>query len=532
MANVRLRGWLPALCVLGAGYACSGTPEVVIPRDPIGNGGRSGASSGGKGGSLTGGSGGSGGTLNPTGGNGGKGSGGKGGKGGSTGGTGGSSSGGDAGDDGSGAFGGFPDIDFTYDAGLMGQGGACEQVTGKADLVKKPMDVIIAIDNSQSMQGEIQAVQDRINDEFASIIGASGIDYRVIMVSRYGNVYDNNYDGGTASDSAYSICIGGPLSSINCPNSQSDGTPLITHTPPRFYHYSADIGSNNLWCRLLGSYDVTDPFPADPRSTGDQNGTPWVPIAPGGWGQYLRPEAYKVIIGITDDSPSGSGGGGCANMRGSGLNGTSDQAGADAFDTVLRNLAPTQFGAVGGTRNYTYYSILGFAGNDPVNPTPLAAADPVVTNCCTAMGGSTATCPGNSGAPGDGANNGAGYQYLSIMTGGLRYPSCYNANFDAIFNAIAQGVIEGATASCEYDVPIPTNGIVDFDQTTVTYRPGGNAAAGVTLTRAPTDADCGTGPGFYFSSTFDKIFLCPSTCTTVQADPAAEVGINFGCLGS
>ena len=141
-------------------------------------------------------------------------------------------------------------------------------------------------------------------------------------------------------------------------------------------------------------------------------------------------------------------------------------------------------------------------------------------------------CPGNSGDPGDGANNGAGYQYLSILTGALRYPSCYNQNFDAIFNAIAEGVIEGASASCVYDVPIPDDGIVDFDQTTVTYNPAGNAANGVPLTRAATDANCGTDPGFYFDSTFEQIHLCPSTCTTVQADPQAEVAINFGCLGS
>jgi hypothetical protein len=393
------------------------------------------------------------------------------------------------------------------------------------------MDIIVAIDNSASMQGEIQAVQDRINDDFADIIGQSDIDYRVIMVSRYGNVYDQNYDGGTFTDSTYSICVGGPLSSINCPNDQNDGTPLITHTPPRFYHHSTDIGSNNLWCRLLGSYDVTDPFPADPRSTGDQNGTPWVPIATNGWGEYLREQAFKVFIAITDDSP-GSGSGGCPDMRGSGLNGTSNQAGADAFDTVLRNLAPTQFGAVSGNRNYVWYSIVGFAGNDPTNPTPLQPTDPVETNCCTQGGGSTASCPGNSGAPGDGANNGAGYQYLSIMTEGLRYPSCYNSNFDSIFNAIAQGVIQGARVSCEYDVPDPPTGIVDPDQTTVTYNPAGNAGAGILLTRAATDTDCGSQPGFYFDQTFEKIFLCPGTCTTVQTDSEAEIAINFGCLGS
>jgi hypothetical protein len=44
--------------------------------------------------------------------------------------------------------------------------------------------------------------------------------------------------------------------------------------------------------------------------------------------------------------------------------------------------------------------------------------------------------------------------------------------------------------------------------------------------------DCGNQPGFYFDQTFEKIFLSPDTCTTVQRDSAAGIAINFGCLGS
>jgi len=118
------------------------------------------------------------------------------------------------------------------------------------------------------------------------------------------------------------------------------------------------------------------------------------------------------------------------------------------------------------------------------------------------------------------------------LTGGLRYSNCLNDDFDAIFNAIAEGVIEGAKASCEYDVPIPTGGIVDYDQTVVSYLPAGNAAAAIELTRVATDVDCGAAPAFYFNQDFTKIFLCPNTCVTVQTDDEAEVQINFGCLGS
>jgi hypothetical protein len=538
MTKLALRRWPFALLFVGTAYACSGTPEIAVPPGGAngGAGGKGGDGSGGTLGGKSGITGGSGGTIGTTGGAAGK-SGNSGGKGGNVGGTGGTSSGGDAGDFGSGAFGGFPDIDFDYDAGMMGQGGACDRVTDKGTLVKRPMDIIVSIDNSLTMQGEIQAVQARINTDFASIIAASGIDYRVIMVSRYGNVHDQNYDGGQASDSAYAVCIGSPLSTLSCPATAQATTPLVAHNPPRFYHHSTDIGSNNVWCRLLDSYDVTDPYPADPRSTGDQNGTPWVPISPTGWGAYLRPEAFKVFIGITDDSPSGSGGGGCPDMRDTDLDGTNDQAGANNFDTVLRNLAPAQFGAVGGDRNYRWYSIIGMAGDGTTSPAPLQPGDDTMpTQCCTYdRANDTASaenCRGNNAPADNGAGNGLGYQYLSRLTGGLRYPSCYNDDFDVMFNAIAQGVIEGSRASCEYDVPTPDNGIVDFDQTVVSYLPAGNAAAGIDLQRVASDAACGSAPAFYFSQDFTKIFLCPNTCVTVQADDMAEVAIDFGCLGS
>jgi len=496
-----------AAFALGAVYACSGNPEVVQPGGGVtggrnGKGGSGGSSA--SGGTVSGGTS-SGGTIGVTGGTAGK-SGSTGGKGGTGGGTGGTSSGGDAGDDGSAAFGGFPDIDFTYDAGLMGQGGACDQVTGKADLVKKPMDIIISIDNSGSMAGEIEAVVDNINVDFAGIIEASGIDYRVIMVSRYGEL---NY---SPDPTNYSVCIGPPLGNAACPDPDTTAPALVNTA--RFFHHSTDIGSNNMWCRVLDAYDSPDEIP------NQRNG--WTDLAPNGFQDWLRPEAFKVFIGITDDDPTTSGSQGCANTA---FNST--LAGAQAFDQALRTLAPTQFGAYDPGapdtgRNYRWYSIVGMSAKAaPDTTVPYEPTEPVVNTVCT-----------NGGGDRDGVADGEGYQQLSIMTGGLRYSNCLNDDFDAIFNAIAEGVIEGAQASCEYDVPIPTNGIVDFDQTTVAYHPAGNAAQAVNLDRAATDVDCGADPGFYFNSDNTKIFLCPSTCTTVQADPAAQVSINFGCLGS
>jgi hypothetical protein len=386
-------------------------------------------------------------------------------------------------------------------------------------LRKRPMDVIVAIDNSESMAGEIQQVQARINGDFAGILDGSSIDYRVILVSRYGNVFFHNQDHGTPSDSAYGICIGAPLSTLTCPASATDPTPAVANNPPKFYHHSTDIGSNDLWCRLMDAYHTTDPYP--------NARTNWVPVAPNGWSAFVRQNAYKVFVGITDDSPTRAATTGCSAL----LSGNDEQAWATQFDTALRTLDPAQFQTASGDRNYVWYSIVGFAGNATTNPTPLTPSDPVETRCCRGDGGVQTTCQGTTGARlQDSAEPGLGYQYLSILTGGLRYPSCYNSNFNDIFNKIAEGVIEQAQASCEYDVPTPSHGIVDFVQTRVSYQPGSGAS--VPLTRHSTASDCGANAGFYYSSDFTKIELCPTTCSAVEGDPNVKVSIDFGCLGS
>jgi hypothetical protein len=509
-----LQRWPVSALFLAAAYACSGNPEIAIkPTNITGGNGGSGGSAGSH---HTGARSGAAGAISATGGTAGK----SGNSGGKSGNAGGKSSGGSGGDDVTG-FGGFPDIDFEYDAGMMGQGGACEQVKGNGSLVKRPMDIIFSIDNSSSMEGEIQAVINNINTDFASIIEASGIDYRVIMVSRYGYL-----DYGL-EPSDYSVCIEPPLGNAAC---TSNSAPTLVNTA-RFFHHSTDIGSNNMWCRLLTSYTTEDEYPTD------RNG--WTPLAPNGWQEWLRPGSFKVFVGITDDRPDtdedGDEGEGqnCLDEAG----GTNDPGGLDddldgaqTFDQALRELAPTQFGAYDADepdtgRNYRWYSIIGMEPKpDPDETVPYEPSEPVETGVCEG--------PDEDDNADDGVAPGIGYQELSRLTGGLRYSNCLNDDFDAIFNAIAQGVIEGSRASCEYDVPMSTGGIVDADQTVVSYLPEGDQAAAIELTRVPTAADCAADPAYYFNMELTKVFLCPNTCVTVQADDEAVVEINFGCLGS
>lgn len=73
---------------------------------------------------------------------------------------------------------------------------------------------------------------------------------------------------------------------------------------------------------------------------------------------------------------------------------------------------------------------------------------------------------------------GEDHQALARLTGGLRYSSCRTDNYDPIFTAIAQAVVEGAQLPCEYDVPPPPNGeLIDVERLTVTWTHDGGSEA-------------------------------------------------------
>src|SRR5687768_6932171 len=104
----------------------------------------------------------------------------------------------------------------------------------------RPLDVVLIVDNSGSMAEEIDAVQRNINQNLAQRIAATGIDYRVIVLSRHGQP-DLSPDAETRS-----ICVSSPLSDTDC--NPAPPAPAITE---RFFHYSVEIGSRDAWCRVL-----------------------------------------------------------------------------------------------------------------------------------------------------------------------------------------------------------------------------------------------------------------------------------------
>lgn len=337
----------------------------------------------------------------------------------------------------------------------------------------RPVDVIFVIDNSGSMDEEIAAVRDNINRDFAAIIAQSGVDYRVIMISKYGL-------------DALSVCIEPPLAQADCDLGIDRTNSSV------FYHYDQEIGSNDALCQVLSTFDH-----ADARGR-----------APQGWQEWLRPEAHKAFVVITDDSPACTYGQGESQV-------TFGTPGVDPFEDALQfhravlARSPTQFGVPPDVK-YQFFSIIGVAaGATPGEP--YFPHQSIVTKACD-----TAPAPGPT------------YQALSIVTDSLRYPVCEGRSFDSIFRVLATSVIEASQSDCEFEIPeAPQDQTFLLESANLEFRSGGGGTS-QRFKQVRALNECGTKAAFYLD---DRIRLCPTACNIVKKDPAPEVQVLFGCTG-
>ncbi len=354
---------------------------------------------------------------------------------------------------------------------------ACGDQAVTAELIPIPVDVIIVIDNSGSMTEEIQAVQNDINANFANILDGAGVDYRVILVASHGKLSDQ------------SVCIEAPLSGI--PMGGCANPPPQPANTDKFFHYSREIASKDAWCRILRTVDGAED---------DEFG-----LAVDGWQQWLRPGSFKTFIELSDDRAQ-------CTVNNAAYTDTNTLAGSTAaankFDAALRALYPQHFGSSPNTRNYLWHSIVGLAYNDPPDQ-PYQPKDPFVTGKCP-----------------QGENPGYGYQALSILTGGTRFPLCNTASYNAVFQTIADSVIASAKLTCEFDVPPPPEGkTLDEESVTVTFTPMGMGLP-VDFTKVDGPADCNAG-SFYLAN--ELVILCPAACDSIQGDQDATVAVKFTC---
>ncbi len=364
-----------------------------------------------------------------------------------------------------------------------GSGGSCVDIEVVAEQTVLPADIIFMIDNSGSMGQEIASVEQNINVNFAQIIANSGIDYQVIMVTNHGSASTH-------------VCIGPPLSnSANCNGAPGD-------VAGQFHHYDVDVQSWDSLCIALDTlYGPNNGGAPDQHS-----------LHPEGWSKWLRQQAIKVFVEITDDDINCTWNGTNLNDNGSPQSPTGPAAmAAINFDSLLLQQAPAQFGTT-AARNYQFYSIVGIQEKanplDPYQPGEPVAGSTLSDDCSTASG------------------PGWGYQWLSKGTGGLRFPVCQFSSYDAVFQAIAAGVVSGASVPCEFDIsgnqePIDPNSLI------VEYTPGGMGPL-ETFAQVMGSAACGVNDqGFYLEG--DLVKLCPSTCDKVTADQDAGLKVVAQC---
>jgi hypothetical protein len=208
---------------------------------------------------------------------------------------------------------------------------ACATARAEVERVQQPVDIIIALDNSGSMDDEARAVESNINVNFASILQDSQVDYRVILVSEHRER--------ALQDTA--VCILSPLSTLAACPSDAPGP------AERFFQYSTEVDSEDSFDVLLETYD---------GQRQDDFG-----LAPRGWSEWLRPGAKKVFLEISDDDADTS---------------------ASSFMSSLTTLAPEQFGTDPSQASFVWHSIVGIAQR-AVASDPYVAADPVENRECT-----------------------------------------------------------------------------------------------------------------------------------------------------
>jgi hypothetical protein len=158
---------------------------------------------------------------------------------------------------------------------------------------------------------------------------------------------------------------------------------------------------------------------------------------------------------------------------------------------------------------YQLYSFVGLQQNDVVTQPYFPHQDLSSMTCDTAP------------------SPGLVYQALSVITDALRYPVCEGRGFDAVFRVLAQNVVESVKAECTFQIPVaPEEQVIDRRTISLRYQ-SGERGEPRQLEQVASSEDC-DGHSFYIKD--DQLELCAESCTTVQADPDAQLEVLYGCV--
>jgi hypothetical protein len=357
-------------------------------------------------------------------------------------------------------------------SGTGGMGPTCAADAAKANLTSAPIDIILVLDNSGSMVEEMGAAEQNINVNFAGILDTSGIDYRVILLSRH-----RQAERDASEEASTSICVSQPLSGLAaCPAPK----PVFSE---RFYQYGEKVESHDALDWVIEAFNTPD----------KKN-----KLAPMGYQPWLREAAKKVIVVMTDDDES--------------TDTDETPITAQSFIQSLVTLSPAQFGADAAKPNIVFHSIVGVkekaVATDPYLPT-----EPIEAAICTTNGA-------------DIVNAGQTYQELSRMTSGLRFPLCQFPGYDAVFRAIAKDVIVKAELTCDFAIPpTPAGKTLELDNIAVNHVKG-DGSGDQQLQQIVDKATCKDG---YFYIENERVWLCPESCESIKADLGGSISVLFTC---
>jgi hypothetical protein len=348
---------------------------------------------------------------------------------------------------------------------------ACSRSGVAAEIERLPVDIIWIVDNSISMAPAIDQVIRGLND-FAGLIGSRGLDYRVVMLSLR-NVQRNVT---VPEGRRYAVCIPAPLAGdARCGNG------------PRFFHSSVDVRSTQPLEQILGTLGQTMGYTAaDPRG-----GEPWR--------EFLRPEASKTFVVVTDDQSRLS-----ADQFETFRGGTNPNS--RTFDLPPGLLDPSWAGL------FTGYSFTGIYGwGSETNPD---------VRCMFADG----TSPSASGSV---------YTTLVNRRGGVRARLCDGAAAWApFFDRIATAVERNSRIACDVAIPTPPDGsVLDPRLVNVVVRGTAETLVG----KVANAAACRATGGWYYDDEAHptRVNLCPASCERANAElraGSAAIEVQFGCI--
>lgn len=349
---------------------------------------------------------------------------------------------------------------------------ACAAASSVATVERQPVDIIWVVDNSVSMEPAIREVTAGLN-AFATRVGMRGLDYRVVMLSYRSRTNPVTVAGGQR----YGVCIPMPLAGDNnCGNGA------------RFFQSSIDIRSTQPLEQLLGSLAQTEGYSVGQERGGEP------------WRAFLRPNASKTIVVVTDDESRMP-----ADEFEHFAGGTNPRSSRFVLPPGL--LDPSWSGLFTG---YTLSALYGW-GSD---------TDSAVR--CTYPGG---TQPPSSGPT---------YTTLVRRTMGARARICDGAAaWGPFFDRVATAVETASRVSCELAIPsIPMGMVLDPSRVNVEISVMGAATR---PGKVASMAACTASGGWYYDNERapTRITLCPASCesaqSAVRAGSTTAVRVLFGC---